>query len=275
GIGALINDLKDLNIKWPERFNYDDLKIILKNRKGRPENGLSTVILYPKADWNQAFTQQNEALHQLCAQKNKNGTEYIPLYFECNTDIELIDNLNMATQNGSKPAEQIIIGGHGSFGTDLSLGEPDKIKETASNPENYEQYNLDLGDITQLKNAHIEKCLRDKGTVVLITCSGAEGRSEKGNLPNEFKKQIFPNAKHIFAPDQLTNIKRFNFDGNGEMSSVDWVEYNQNQDPFGIRFSERDVNYDAANPSGAYKKSDFGIIIEKNLVENLRSFKKF
>ncbi|MFA5097614.1 MAG: hypothetical protein WC490_03190 [Candidatus Margulisiibacteriota bacterium] len=255
----LLKDLKELNIRWPERFYYSDLEKIIRNRKNIAESGLKTVVLYPVDDSNFAFTSQNDALSQLCDQRAKTGEEYAVVYYECSTDIELIDALKNCTQKGKTPAYQIIIGGHGAGGSHLELDRPDTT-EIGRTPDELEHFYLDLGDKDQLLNEGISNCLSDNGRVVFVTCYGAQGRGGQVNLPNAFR-DIFPQAKHILAPDVSTNLAGFTFDEEGGISSVSWKNLDSMaNNSLWFFFGERKIGYDAKNPTGSYDMSKGGIL---------------
>ena len=88
----LLEKCKKLNIEFIGRFPYDTLKGFVENRlTSQKDNRPLVVVIYPKKDWNGAFYGQS------IVDFVNHG--YRVMYYEVNTDKEMIQSLKDVTQD--------------------------------------------------------------------------------------------------------------------------------------------------------------------------------
>ncbi|MBI5542477.1 MAG: DUF4116 domain-containing protein [Deltaproteobacteria bacterium] len=184
----LAGRLERTGIDFPERFvSRATLEEVLRNREALDPADPRPIAVYvfPKEDWNNAFADDNLAALT---------KHYRVMYYEARSETDFIDALKGATS--SKPAEVLVIGGHGTASM-TAFGAGDPAQEGGWSPAHEEAY-LDFTDARQMKNAQIAECVAPGAKVILKSCSTGEGQDSQTNVAN-IVSTVFPHAD-IYAP---------------------------------------------------------------------------
>lgn len=154
------------------------------------------VVVYPKADHNQAFRAFTKV-----ADLMRKG--YFVLYYEVDNEGEAVAAVKRATRR--RKAALIWFGGHGNR-TSLALSAPDPRTGRRASEEKY----LDVGDAKDLKGLGV--CIVDGGHVVLESCSNGKGGKNAKNMLT-FMAKVFPSAYVHAQMDDGYILPRFNAKG--------------------------------------------------------------
>ena len=167
------------------RFTPDTLDILVRNRL---ENSLLdsddrplAVIVGSADDWNGALGRQKFLYNEIIRGGNR------VLYYEADTDTEVVSSIQNATFFGEKPADMIVMAGHGN---------PWEIRFGFGNEmENF----VDLDDHRKFLN--LSDTLKPGGGVVLLSCSTGKGGIQEQNMANFFAR-VFPQAAWVAGPER-------------------------------------------------------------------------
>ncbi len=175
-----IQQAKKLGIDMPFRFSRSTLAYLLDERmNARPDSRPLAVVIFPKADWNDAFYYEEKLIRQLI------DHGYRVMYYEVSSDEEMVSSLRDATANGKHPAQFLMIGGHATKDF-LSFSAPDPARAVVAD----EVRALDLSDEDQLKTARFSSMLSSQCSIVLNGCSTGAGRKAMDNLPNLLRRVV-------------------------------------------------------------------------------------
>jgi hypothetical protein len=135
------------------------------------------VVVYPRADHNQAFRAFAKAVDLM-----RKG--YFVLYYEVANEKEAVAAVKSATKR--RKASLVWFGGHGSKSS-LALSAPDPRTGKRASEERY----LDTSDWSDL--AGLASCVVEGGHVILESCSNGKGGTSAPNMLT-FMSRIFPHA---------------------------------------------------------------------------------
>lgn len=213
---------RKLNIEFSQRIDPDYLGEIIYNRLTmQPDGRPLAVVVNAKGDHNGAFYLGANMFKELVQ------AGYRVLYFEVDTDTELVNTLKYATGLGTSKQQRasiLIMGGHGTQ-TSLHLQ-----RDGTHHPDNHGI--IDFSDEAFFRRAGLGKVLRPGGQVVLDSCSNGEGEDREENMAN-FVRKVFPHAKTkgIWSATESYGPIRLHFNENGELNRVEYPvpEYRAHQ----------------------------------------------
>lgn len=197
---GLRSELAKFDIAEPERFSTTRIaKEIIANRKNLqwPDGRPLAVLVFARDDYNGAL--RNNGIHELMSRG------YRVVYFEAETDTQLIDNFLSATEK--QKADLFVISGHGTRKY-IELKDP-----------SYESHFLDLSDRKQLNQAKLSGRMVKGGTVLLESCSTGEGGIDQYNMANMLR-MVFGIDVNISAPTSPATRKSYKFDANNRVEGV-------------------------------------------------------
>jgi hypothetical protein len=177
----------DFSTATADRIYPADLRTLMSTRlQDRPDSRPLAVVVFPEADHNGAFLDDEDQLSQLI------NSGYRVQFYTANSDTDTVNSVMQATDYGKDPASLILLCGHGNpggmrFGID-STGD-EEMWFTA-----YDNQRLDLGDVDEARL--LTGALRDGGQVVFNSCSVGNGKAESLNLINFFGN-FFPQASLV------------------------------------------------------------------------------
>ena len=198
----LSDDLNELDIGFPERFDINTLLEIIQNRKNleKKEAKPLAVIIYPKADWNGAF--QKNQMKELI----KRG--YRVVYFEAGDENTVYSSLKAATIDVDTKADLFVLGGHGTQ-THTAMGAGDPAKGKIENEEFY----INISDKEEMMA--LKDSLNEGSVVILDSCSSGKGKESADNTAN-LMKSVFPQST-VFAPTVPTSVEKYEYDSNNRV----------------------------------------------------------
>ena len=167
-VSAYSNALRDcsrLGIEHPLRFSPKALVEIVSNRNAVSHDSRPlAVAIFGRQDPGGAFTGNNDLTSLSTA-------GYRVMYYEAGTDVELCESILAATNSGTRPADILMLAGHGTNKV-MNLGDRDNSGKL--NNTNANKY-LDVGDASLLNWSGVNTCLKPGGHLVLKSCSNAKG----------------------------------------------------------------------------------------------------
>lgn len=204
---------RQLNIEFPNRVGLERIDEICHNRLNQRSDGRPLAIsVCCKGDYNGAFYIGDNMYDEMIE------AGYRVLYFEANSDMEIIEALMTGTLLGTRAAQQaklIIIGGHGNR-TSLHL-------EGASSQLPDGRGYIDPNDEELFNQVNLARTLAPGGQIVLDSCSNGAGRAELENMAN-FMRRVFKHAKKqgIWSATQSYGPISLSFDKKGELTQVNY-----------------------------------------------------
>ncbi|GAH02395.1 unnamed protein product, partial [marine sediment metagenome] len=168
------------------------------------------IILYPKEDYNHAFSFTLSLIQSL-----KFHNYEVKIHRVGSID-EIIAVLKEDTKE--RKASVIIFGGHGTQSS-INFG---NFTGGILCGYDYKNKELNLANIIRLKNAN--NALENDGVVILKSCSAGEGRDKENNLAKAFA-EIFPQASYIFAPDRVASDIMLQFDKKGKIIGYNFIDF--------------------------------------------------
>lgn len=237
-----------LGLELIDRFDPETRAEILRNREAaKPDGRPLAVLVYPKTDYNGAFTGHSAHVRALM----KAG--YRVMLYEAGSVQEATDALHDAAALGTKRQQRaalIFLAGHGT-GTsmDFGFGSPEDrhrdMRLASDDPRSTrrkgERMGARLGS-PYLLTAHVDvlkenldsRVLADGGQVVLISCSTGAGRKwerpadpthRDARVPNNIAnlmREVFPHAaaRGIWSPTVPTNLQQLLFDERGRLKEA-------------------------------------------------------
>ncbi len=194
---ALHRGLKRYGIEHSEYFpGIDTLREILRNREADDpgDNRPLALVFFGRESGTAGKTNRLDELSK----------HYRVLYYEVETDKQLLTNFKVATQH--RKADLLLIAGHGEPRS-IALGAQQMGRYT----HNEEKY-LDLSDLPQLTDGGFGDRLAPGAMVILKSCSTGKGKYGATNIANTIA-QAAPQAV-VYAPTLDTNnLLRFNAEG--------------------------------------------------------------
>jgi len=203
---AVINTLHEIGYANLDRFDVTTLRSLVNNKLDpKDDTRPLAVVVFPSDDWNGSFALNNEIFRDLLSRGYKID------YYQVSTDVEAMDAIKKATDNGDNPASVIYIGGHGNQGT-VEFGTPFMFGVSGFN----------LADESALKD--LQPSLKNGGTVMFSSCSVGKGETQENNIVNLFAR-IFPQADRVIGPTDSTRMSNIIW---GERNNIAGVTYYTN-----------------------------------------------
>lgn len=169
------------------------------------------VVLMAKTDWNDGL-----ATYPLPERLVELG--YAVLYYEVALDTDIEPTLLAATRHGRKPADLLVIGGHG-WGTEAALdlggvnrqgifvGDVMPTDGSPVTPAAHEEEYLDWRDFEAPPQIALGRFLAPRADVVLLSCeAGTRYDAEADNLANLLSRHL-PARVTVHAPARRTGLR--------------------------------------------------------------------
>jgi hypothetical protein len=212
---ALLNFIltRQLGIEFPERLPPENLREIIQNRQNlTPDGRPLAIFVWSKGDHNRAFYSGQNEFSELIA------AGYRVLYFEVESDAEFVEALRTGTGLGSEKEQRaslILVGGHGAHNLIM-------LERDGRHLPNSRGY-IDLGDQQKFLDSGVADTLAKGGQIILDSCSNGEGRADRDNMANFFRR-VFPHAQErgIWSATESYLVEHFYFDHMGVLVRVDF-----------------------------------------------------